>query len=162
MTRLSDLPKLAVCERLVPVLRTARLRISSGDDVARSDRIEAEVFYVGRLVTSLVVLTLFVPRSFSSARPKGQHNVGVQVPKQLQLSGEWQIYGYKMLCSCESKVWEKWSLLERDGGRRGGLVTSALDSGASGPGSNLGQGNCARHLTLGQLNSHGASLYPSV
>ena len=88
MTRLPNIPKLAVCAPLVPVLRTARLRISSGDDVARSDRIEAEVFCVGRLVTSLVVSTLFVPRSFSSARLKGQHNVGVQVPKQLQLSGE--------------------------------------------------------------------------
>lgn len=86
--RLSNIPELAVCARLVPVLRTARLRISSGDDVARSDRIEAEVFYVGRLVTSLAVLGLFVPRPFSSARPKGQHNVGVQVPKQLQLSSE--------------------------------------------------------------------------
>ena len=88
MTRLSSIPKLAVCARLVPVLRTARLHIFSGDDVARSDRIEAEVFSVGRLVTSLAVLRLFVPRPFSSARPQGHHNVGVQVPEQLQLSGE--------------------------------------------------------------------------
>ena len=43
---------------------------------------------MGRLVTSLAVLKLFVPRPFSSARPKGQHNAGVQVLKQLQLSGE--------------------------------------------------------------------------
>lgn len=68
--------------------RTTRLRISSGDDVARSDHIEAEVFFAGRLVTSLAVLRLFVPKPFSSVRLIGQHNVGVQVLRLLQLSGK--------------------------------------------------------------------------
>ena len=36
-------------------------------------------------------------------------------------------------------------------GRRGGLIVSALDSGASGPGSSPGRGH-----------SHGASLHPGV
>ena len=47
------------------------------------------------------------------------------------------------------------------GGRRGGLVVSALDSGASGPGSSPGRGYCA--LFLGKtLYSHGASLHLGV
>ena len=46
-------------------------------------------------------------------------------------------------------------------GRRGGLMVSALDSGASGPGSNPGRGHCV--LFLGKtLYSHGASLHPGV
>ena len=47
------------------------------------------------------------------------------------------------------------------GGRRGGLMVSALDSGASGPGSSPGQGHCVVFLVK-TLYSHGASLHPSV
>ena len=46
-------------------------------------------------------------------------------------------------------------------GRRGGLMVSALDSGASGPGSSPGRGHCV--VFLGKtLNSHSASLHPGV
>ena len=46
-------------------------------------------------------------------------------------------------------------------GRRGGLMVSALDSGASGPGSSPGQGHCV--VFLGKtLHSHSASLHPGV
>ena len=46
-------------------------------------------------------------------------------------------------------------------GRRGGLMVSALDSGASGPGSSPGRGLCV--VFLGKtLYSHIASLYPGV
>ena len=46
-------------------------------------------------------------------------------------------------------------------GRCGGLTVSALDSGASAPGSSPGWGHCV--VFLGEtLNSHSASLYPGV
>ena len=46
-------------------------------------------------------------------------------------------------------------------GRRGGLMVSALDSGASGPGSSPGRGHCV--VFLGKtLYSHGASLHLGV
>ena len=46
-------------------------------------------------------------------------------------------------------------------GRRGGLMVSALDSGASGPGSSPGWGHCV--VSLGKtLYSHSASLHPGV
>ena len=46
-------------------------------------------------------------------------------------------------------------------GRRGGLMVSALDSGASGPDSSSGRGHCV--VFLGKtLYSHDASLYPGV
>ena len=46
-------------------------------------------------------------------------------------------------------------------GRRGGLMVSALDSGASGPGSSPGGGHCV--VFLGKtLHSHSASLHPGV
>ena len=46
-------------------------------------------------------------------------------------------------------------------GRRGGLMVSALDSGASGPGSSPGWGHNV--LFLGKtVNSHSASLHPGV
>ena len=46
-------------------------------------------------------------------------------------------------------------------GRRGGLMVSVLDSGASGPGSSPGRGHCV--VFLGKtLNSHSASLHPGV
>ena len=46
-------------------------------------------------------------------------------------------------------------------GRRGGLMVSALDSGASDPGSSPGRGHCV--VFLGKtLYSHGASLHPGV
>ena len=46
-------------------------------------------------------------------------------------------------------------------GRRGGLMVSALDSGASGPGSCPGRGHCV--VFLGKtLYSHSASLHPGV
>ena len=46
-------------------------------------------------------------------------------------------------------------------GRRGGLMVSALDSGASGPGSSPGRGHCV--VFLGKtLYSHSASLHPGV
>ena len=44
-------------------------------------------------------------------------------------------------------------------GRRGGLMVSALDSGASAPGSSGGLGHCV--VFLGKtFHSHGASLSP--
>ena len=47
------------------------------------------------------------------------------------------------------------------GGRRSGLMVSALNFGASGPGSSPGWGHCV--VFLGKtLNSHGASLHPGV
>ena len=46
-------------------------------------------------------------------------------------------------------------------GRRDGLMVSALDSGASAPGSSPGRGHCV--VFLGKtLYSHGASLHPGV
>ena len=46
-------------------------------------------------------------------------------------------------------------------GRRGGLMVSALYSGASAPGSSPGWGHCV--VFLGKsLYSHGASLHPGV
>ena len=46
-------------------------------------------------------------------------------------------------------------------GRCGGLMVSALDSGASVPGSSPGRGHCV--VFLGKtLNSHGVSLHPGV
>ena len=46
-------------------------------------------------------------------------------------------------------------------GRHGGLMVSALSSGASGPGSSPGQGHCV--VFLGKtLYSHSASLHPGV
>ena len=46
-------------------------------------------------------------------------------------------------------------------GRRGGLMVSALDSGASGPGLSPGWGHWV--VFLGKtLYSHGASLHPGV
>ena len=46
-------------------------------------------------------------------------------------------------------------------GRWGGLMVSALDSGASAPGSSPGRDHCV--VFLGKtLNSHGASLHPGV
>ena len=45
--------------------------------------------------------------------------------------------------------------------KRGGLMVSALDSGASAPGSSPGRGHCV--VFLGKtLYSHGASLHPGV
>ena len=45
------------------------------------------------------------------------------------------------------------------GGRRGGLMVSALDSGSSGPGSSPGGGHCV--VLFGKkLNSHSAPLHP--
>ena len=45
--------------------------------------------------------------------------------------------------------------------RHGGLMVSALDSGAGGPGSSPGRGHCV--VFLGKtLESHGASLHPGV
>ena len=47
------------------------------------------------------------------------------------------------------------------GGRRGGLMVSALHSGASGPGLSPGRGHCV--VFLGKtLYSHSASLHPGV
>ena len=46
-------------------------------------------------------------------------------------------------------------------GRRGGLMVSARDSGASGPGSSPDRGHCV--VFLGKtLYSHSASLHPGV
>ena len=46
-------------------------------------------------------------------------------------------------------------------GRHGGLMVSALDYGAGGPGSSPGRGHCV--VFLGKtLYSHGASLHPGV
>ena len=47
------------------------------------------------------------------------------------------------------------------GGRRGGLMVSALDSGSNGPGSSPSRGHCV--VFLGKtLYSHSASLHPGV
>ena len=47
------------------------------------------------------------------------------------------------------------------GGARGGLMVSALDSGANGPGSGPGREHCV--VFLGKtLYSYGASLHPGV
>ena len=46
-------------------------------------------------------------------------------------------------------------------GRRGGLMVSALDSGASAPGSSPGLGHCVVFLGK-KLYSHSASLHPGV
>ena len=46
-------------------------------------------------------------------------------------------------------------------GRRGGLMVSALESGASGPGSSPGRGHCG--VFLGKtLYSHAVSLHPGL
>ena len=45
--------------------------------------------------------------------------------------------------------------------RRGGLMVSALDSGASAPGSSPGRGHCVMFLAK-TLYSHSASLHPGV
>ena len=56
---------------------------------------------------------------------------------------------------------EKSSLFIRSPWRCGGLMVSALDSGASAPGSSPGLGHCV--VFLGKtLYSHGASLHPGV
>ena len=53
----------------------------------------------------------------------------------------------------QGKQFEMW--------RCGGLIVSALDSGASAPGSSPGRGHCV--VFLGKtLYSHGASLHPGV
>ena len=59
------------------------------------------------------------------------------------------------------RYWENMFAITRFG-RRGGLMVSALDSGASAPGSSPGLGHyCA--VFLGKtLYSHGASLHPGV
>ena len=52
-------------------------------------------------------------------------------------------------------------VLSRARGRRGGLMVSALNLRASGPGSSPGRGHCV--VFLGKtLYSHGASLHPGV
>ena len=52
-------------------------------------------------------------------------------------------------------------LLRCSYGRHGGLMVSVLDSGASGPGSSPGRGQCV--VFLGKtLYSHSASLHPGV
>jgi len=48
-----------------------------------------------------------------------------------------------------------------DGGRRGGLMVSALDSGSTGLGSSPGRGHCVVFLDK-TLYSHGASHHPGV
>ena len=55
---------------------------------------------------------------------------------------------------------DKYRLLHRKWGR-GALMVSALDSGASAPGSSPGRGHCV--VFLGKtLHSHSASLHPGV
>ena len=46
-------------------------------------------------------------------------------------------------------------------GKRVGLIVTALDFGASGPGSSPGQGHCVVFLAK-TLYSHSASLHPGV
>ena len=61
--------------------------------------------------------------------------------------------------SCQSPDYN--SSKGRREGRRGGLMVSALDSGASGPGSSPGRGQCV--VFLGKtFYSHSASLHPGV
>ena len=55
----------------------------------------------------------------------------------------------------------EYSMAQVPCGRRSGLMVSALDSGASTPGSSPGWGHCV--VFLGKaLYSHGASLHPGV
>ena len=52
-------------------------------------------------------------------------------------------------------------MLGTAGGKRGGLMVSVLDYGASGQGSSPGRGHCV--VFLGKiLYSHSASLHPGV
>ena len=62
-----------------------------------------------------------------------------------------------LMLYCASKSFAKFKLPKW----RGGLMVSALDSGASGPGSSPGRGHCV--VFLGKtLYSHSASLHPGV
>ena len=56
---------------------------------------------------------------------------------------------------------DQFGLLNKGRWGRGGLMVSALDSGASAPGSSPGRGHCV--VFLGKtLSSHSASLHPGV
>ena len=70
-----------------------------------------------------------------------------------------QLYYLKVYCMTEKISFL--CLADSRSGRRGGLMVSALDSGASGPGSSPGRGHCV--VFLGKtLYSHSASLHPGV
>ena len=72
--------------------------------------------------------------------------VGSQMERSVLVPSDWSIWDH---------LW-RWS-----GGRHGGLMVSALVSGASSPGSSPGRGHCV--VFLGKtLYSHGASLHPGV
>ena len=68
------------------------------------------------------------------------------------------VYVIELACAvCIGEYWSRFIIY----GRRGGLMASALDSGASGPAWSPGRGHCV--VFLGKtLNSHGASLNPGV
>ena len=66
------------------------------------------------------------------------------LPVSLDLLKQHNIGGYTHLC-----------------GRQGGLMVSALESGASSPGSSPGRGDCVEFLGK-TLYSHSASLHPGV
>lgn len=78
-----NIPKQEVYVRLAPAPRITTRRISSGDDVTRVSHIEAVVLSARRLA---MVSASFVPRPFSSARSKDQHNVDARVAMLPQLS----------------------------------------------------------------------------
>ena len=65
--------------------------------------------------------------------------------------------GIKLPISWKFEVTKNWGEWKTPFGKQGGLMVSALDSGASGPGSSPGRGHCV--VFLGKtLNSHSASL----
>ena len=67
----------------------------------------------------------------------------------------------QMIFALCSQMWNKEGLITLPLWWRGGLMVSALDSGASAPGSSPGLGHCV--VFLGKtLYSHGASLHPGV
>ena len=77
-------------------------------------------------------------------------------------NGDMTTHGYEIcnqLAYLRIKFSQKVNMTKR--GRRGGLMVSALDSGASAPGSSPGLGHCV--VFLGKtLSSHGASLHSGV
>ena len=68
---------------------------------------------------------------------------------------------FRLKSAALHRVNEKNDTLPTTSGRRGGLMVSALDSGANGPGSSPSRGHCV--VFLGKtLYSHSASLHPGV
>ena len=74
-----------------------------------------------------------------------------------RVQNRYSFYFSDCYCSYQQFDMQIW----RKGGRRGGLMVSALDSRASAPGLSPGRGHCV--VFLGKtLNSHSASLHPGI